>query len=135
MRSRLVILAIWLAMVAPGIALAEPVKIAPWNLQNLRAQSGEGFNPREDEDYERLAAVARRLNADVVALQEVEDAGAAARVFDPAEYAFFISRRQFSPGDRQRIRTGFAVRRWCGRTRISPTSTSPARSGTASTLP
>jgi endonuclease/exonuclease/phosphatase family metal-dependent hydrolase len=44
------------------------------------------------------------LDADIVALQEVEGVEAAKRVFDPAEYNFFFSSRQ------DVMLTGFAVR-------------------------
>ena len=47
------------------------------------------------------------LNADVFALQEVENERALARVFDPQLYQFFVSTR--SGGFKQR--TGFVVRR------------------------
>ena len=73
------------------------VKLATWNIENLRAEPETGLNPRTLEDYARLAAVAGRLDADVIALQEVENAAAAARVFPAEAYDFFLSRREIHP--------------------------------------
>ena len=64
-----------------------------------------GAVKRIDADYEALAVLAQELNADIVALQEVDGPPAAARVFDPQKYNFFFSDRN----DVQR--TGFAVRK------------------------
>ena len=58
-----------------------------------------------DAELDLLAGYARRLDADIVALQEVDGPEAAARVFDPQRYAFFFA----DEPDVQR--TGFAVRR------------------------
>ena len=60
---------------------------------------------RNPGDLDLLARYAKRLDADVVALQEVDGPEAAARVFDPGTYAFFF------PAEQDVQRTGFAVRR------------------------
>ena len=62
-------------------------------------------NNRDSDDYRRLEAIADRLNADVVALQEVDGEAAAAEVFDVSEYDFFFSSRNNTQ------LTGFAVRK------------------------
>jgi endonuclease/exonuclease/phosphatase family metal-dependent hydrolase len=62
--------------------------------------------PRTREDYARLREYAALLDADVVALQEVDGAEAAGRVFDPAVYSFHLSADE---GYLQR--TGFAYRK------------------------
>jgi endonuclease/exonuclease/phosphatase family metal-dependent hydrolase len=67
-------------------AWADPIKIATWNLEHLAERNGEGCRPRTDADYETLRRYADRLDADIVAFQEVESASAAARVFDPNKY-------------------------------------------------
>ena len=84
---------------------AATIKDATWNIEHLRAANGAGPNSRQDVDYERLAGYASRLDADVVALQEVAGAAAAARVLAPADYNLFFSRRN------DRMLTGFAVRK------------------------
>ena len=86
-------------------AFAEPVKIVTWNIEHLRDTNGEGPNNRVNEDYDRLAKYVRRMNADIVALQEVEGPAAARRIFDPDVYRFFFSKRKAE------LLTGFAVRR------------------------
>jgi endonuclease/exonuclease/phosphatase family metal-dependent hydrolase len=99
------------------------VKLAAWNLEwlmtpetqrdlRLRCQRGEKRRipcdvvqgrPRSEADYRAFERHAALLDADVIAIQEVEDARAAARVFPG--YAFCLSGRR----DWQNV--GFAVRR------------------------
>ncbi len=86
-------------------AMANPLRIATWNIENLRAQNSIGAVKRDDADFNGLAAIARNINADIIALQEVDGAKAASRVFDPTVYDFFFS-------DRHHVqRTGFAIRK------------------------
>ncbi|WP_431269868.1 endonuclease/exonuclease/phosphatase family protein [Dankookia sp. P2] len=107
MRRLLLLLA--LALAAP--AHAAELKLASWNLAwlTLRAYGDpelpRGLPVRNPGDLELLARYAKRLDADVVALQEVDGPEAAARVFDPGVYAFFF------PAERDIQRAGFAVRR------------------------
>ena len=88
---------IWLAAVIVlvgfcGRAGAANEKIATWNLNWLTLrQPGDPALPddvhaRRPEDFDRLRSYADRLNADVVAFQEVDGVAAAARVFDPGRY-------------------------------------------------
>jgi len=88
-----------------GCASAEPLRIATWNIEHLRAQIGIGSVKRTDADFKALAMIAKELDADIVALEEVDGAKAAARVFDPAEYDFYFSKRHHVQ------LTGFAVRK------------------------
>ena len=80
------------------------LKIATWNIEHLRAEENQGDVKRSQADYERLAEYAQELDADIIALQEVDGEEAAQRVFSPDEYDFFFSSRQ-NPQ-----LTGFAVR-------------------------
>ncbi len=80
------------------------LKIATWNIEHLRANDNEGDVRRTEEDYGRLAKYAQQLDADIIALQEVDGTAAAARVFSPDEYDFYFSSR------RNPQLTGFAVR-------------------------
>ncbi|MCU0887000.1 MAG: endonuclease/exonuclease/phosphatase family protein [Rubritepida sp.] len=104
-------LALTLALLLATPLQAAEVKLATWNIAwlTLRPAGDEalprGLTPRQPGDFTRLADYARRLEADIVALQEVEGEAAAARVFDPRAYAFFFAREN----DVQR--TGFAIRR------------------------
>ena len=87
-------------------ASAEVIRVATWNIENLRTSVGEGKNPRYGEDYNRLGKYAKLLDADVIALQEVENEAALGRVFDPKLYKFFVSTREA----KSRKRTAFAVK-------------------------
>ena len=84
-------------------AFADPITVATWNIEQLRAEIGVGV--RSEEDYARLAGYANQLNADIIALQEVDGDTAAEKVFDPDVYQFFFSSRNHTQ------RTGFAVRK------------------------
>jgi len=94
--------------------------LATWNLEHLAAEDGAGCRPRSAADYAELRAVAQRLAADVIALQEVESARAVARVFDPARFDIHLSNRPVTmrdacrgrPGQRRTaLDTGFAIDR------------------------
>jgi endonuclease/exonuclease/phosphatase family metal-dependent hydrolase len=67
------------------------LKIATWNLEWLNADVGTGNVKRTVEDYARLRKYADRLDADVVAFQEVDGEDAAKRVFSPERHAFHIA--------------------------------------------
>ena len=84
---------------------ADTLKIASWNIEHLRDTTGEGPRPRTNEDFRQLREHAQRLDADVIALQEVENVQALGRVFDPTQYTVLVSSR------RSEQRTGFAVRK------------------------
>jgi endonuclease/exonuclease/phosphatase family metal-dependent hydrolase len=101
------------APAAPARAPAVPRPASParlilatWNIEWLNRAPGEGRRPRRRADYDRLAAYAARLDADVVGLQETDGEEAARRVFDPAAYAF-----HFTADEDYVQRTGFAIRR------------------------
>jgi len=99
------------ALVLAAPARATDLKLATWNIAwlTLRA-SGDpdlprGVTARTAPDFARLAAYARRLEADVVALQEIDGPEAAARVFDTRAYQFHFA------DERDVQRSGFAWRR------------------------
>jgi endonuclease/exonuclease/phosphatase family metal-dependent hydrolase len=98
-----------------------------WNLNNLHHVLGEplrsGAPARTEADYELLRMYRDRLDADVIALQEVNGPKAASLVFPPEQYDLYFSARYIEdlltgkatdPDPEQRsdrIYTGFAVRR------------------------
>lgn len=92
-------------------AQAAELKIATWNLNWLSfRQPGEHGLPadvkaRAPEDFDRLAIYARQLDADIVALQEVDGYGPASRLFPREAYALHFTH------DHVIQRVGFAVRR------------------------
>ena len=103
-------LALLLLLLAAPAGAAE-LKLATWNLDWLTLRpAGDpalpaDVRPKPAEDLARLRAYAAILAADVVALQEVDGAPAAATVFPPDRYALHLT------ADRVVQRVGFAVRR------------------------
>jgi len=103
------VLLLLLALLAP--ATAAELKLATWNIAwaTLRAADDRDM-PRDvprraDADWALLRQYANRLEADVIAFQEVDGPAAAARIFDPATYVFIF------PDENDIQRAGFAIRR------------------------
>lgn len=88
---------------ALGAAHDGPLVIASWNLEWLYEEPGRGPSKRSPAAFARLAKYAQRLDAHVVAVQEVESERALARVFDPKRYTFHVT------ADANVQRTGFAI--------------------------
>jgi len=91
----------------PGIVL----KVATWNMEwfTLRRAGDPALpptvKPKRPADIARLRAYAAILNADVVALEEVDGPAPAAEVFPPDRYVLHFTR------DHVIQRVGFAIRR------------------------
>ncbi|MEY8251350.1 MAG: endonuclease, partial [Colwellia sp.] len=81
------------------------IKFATWNIEHLSHKTGSGLKPRNSEDYKALASYAKKLDADVIALQELDGIKAAKRILSPNEYDFHFSSR----GAKQKV--GFAIRK------------------------
>jgi len=108
----------WLCAAVLAPAWGREFKIATWNLNWLtQRQQGDPALPRdvrvrEAGDFTRLRAYADKLDADVVAFEEVDGVEAAARVFDPARYQILV----IDEAVVQRV--GLAVRRGIGVTQM-----------------
>ena len=114
-------LALLVLVLAPPAGLAGELRIAAWNLEHLDDSDGEGCVGRKSADYAALARQIEQLEADIVAVQEVENVAAARRVFPASEWNIEMSGR--SPMARSRacwgkpgarlghLATGFAIRR------------------------
>ena len=123
-------------------ASAEPLKISTWNLNWLTIRShAEAHLPtdvhaRAPDDFDRLAGYATKLNADIVAFQEVDGPDTAARIFDPARYTILTIDEPVTQ------RVGLAVRHGIAVTRnpdyaaldVEPTARFPLRDGLDATL-
>lgn len=106
-------------LVAPTDAMA--LKLATWNLEHLADSDGEGCRPRTQPDYQALKRHADLLNADIIAVQEVENEQALARIFDPDVWSFEIARNPDQETSRDCAglpgkhiitqRTGFAIKK------------------------
>src|SRR5262245_36394742 len=94
---------------APHGAAAPPparLRLATWNVAWLNRSDGQGHVRRDSEDYERLRRHAGRIDADVVAVQEVDGPEAARRLFEPSSWDLHLTD---DPDNLQR--TGLALRR------------------------
>ncbi len=132
--------ALLLALLLPGLAQAQDLKVATWNLDWLTIRTQEAAHlppdvkPRAPEDFDRLARYADQLNADVIAIQEVDGWDAAARLFPRDRYSIHMTR------DHVVQRVGIVVRRGLPYDRnpdvvaINPNPTRRLRSGADLTL-
>ncbi len=108
LRSRAWIVAAVLSLLCATAPRAAELKIATWNLDWLsthKAGLPDDVNVRQPEDFARLHDYAVELNADVIAIEEVENAETARLVFSPEMYSIHMSH------DDVRQRVGLAVRR------------------------
>jgi endonuclease/exonuclease/phosphatase family metal-dependent hydrolase len=98
-------------VVLPAVSFATELKIATWNLNWLTERpTGDPSLPddvraRAPEDFDRLRQYAVQLNADVIAIQEVDGRAVAARIFPPDRYSIHMTR------DDVVQRVGIVVRR------------------------
>lgn len=113
---------IGLLLISPSCMAGDAAEIVlvTWNIEHLAAEDDSGCRPRQEADYQALHAMAQSLNATIIAVQEIENAAALARVFDPADYELIVSERPETRvtacrrRPRQLInpqRTGFALHR------------------------
>ena len=122
MRIALLVTGLLFALVLSAQASAAgELRVAAWNLEHLKDSDGEGCVGRAAADYAAISDRLAELDADIVALQEVENATAAHRVFPVGEWRVEMSARPptgKSARCRQRpsarlghLATAFAVRR------------------------
>ncbi len=100
--------------------LADGLTLATWNVADLHHETGEPLRnwsvAREDVDYSRLAATAKRLDADVIALQEIGSPAALERIFSSEDYHLIVSDRyvpgsEMLPPEERDIFTALAISR------------------------
>ncbi len=125
MRSACRLLAIGLTLLSASVVRADALKVATWNLNwlTVRPTGAPGLPPdvksRSPEDFGLLRQYALELDADAIAVQEVDGRDAAMRVFPPDRYSIHMTR------DRLMQRVGFVVRRGL-RYDINPDATAVA---------
>ena len=99
-----------LLLLAAAPLRAEEIKLATWNIAWLTTKpTGHRDLPRdvrarEEDDLRLLRGYASRLQADVLAMQEVDGPEAAALILDPREWQVFF------PAERDVQRVAIAVR-------------------------
>jgi endonuclease/exonuclease/phosphatase family metal-dependent hydrolase len=102
------LLAILLFLLLPSCAIGAELKLATWNLEWLTTNERDlpaDAHPKQPEDIDLLRGYAGELDADVIAIQEVDGAAIAARVFPSDKYSIHLSR------DHVVQRVGIVVRR------------------------
>ena len=103
------VLLILLALLVP--ATAADLKLATWNIAWATLRPADDREvPRDvprrtDADWSLLRTYATRLDADVIAFQEIDGPEAARRIFDERAYNLFF------PDEQDVQRAGFAIRR------------------------
>ena len=120
------LLMLWLALALLVVTCSRgeagpALRIATWNLEHLDDSGKEGCLPRDEADYDALAARVNELRLDIVAFQEVENDDAARRVFREPDWQVEVSSRPETSEGREcrrrrgrrlgHLATGFAVRR------------------------
>lgn len=106
MRTYLFIPVLFLCFIASATSSAQALKLASWNIAWL---SSHEYNQRTEADYQALAAYAKTLDADIIALQEVESPQWAAKVFGQ-DYDYYFSTKDWVQ------KVGVAVRKSAGLT-------------------
>jgi len=91
------------AIAAEGPIQPPRLVLASWNIAHLARETGAGEVPRSTEDYARLRDRAASLGADIVALQEVQGAGAARRLFDARAWDFHFAASWIVPGSFRQV--------------------------------
>ena len=113
MKAIIIIVTI-ISSVAVGHTIAHggEIKIASWNVNNLEASTdwkkckSDHWTPcRDKHHYRKLAKYAEMIDADVIALQEVNGQKAAEKIWDNKKYSFYFSKRDYAQ------KTGFAVKK------------------------
>ncbi len=102
------LLPILLFLLLPSCALGAELKLATWNLEWLTTNERDlpaDAHPKQPEDIDLLRRYASELDADVIAVQEVDGAAIAARIFPSDKYSIHLSR------DHVVQRVGIVVRR------------------------
>jgi endonuclease/exonuclease/phosphatase family metal-dependent hydrolase len=115
MLIRRLLLVLVLLMPLPAAAGGQPadpaLKVATWNMEwfTLRPAGDPSLpaevKPKQPDAIARLRQYAEILNADVVAMEEVDGPAVAAKVFTPDRYALHFT------GDHVVQRVGLAIRR------------------------
>jgi endonuclease/exonuclease/phosphatase family metal-dependent hydrolase len=106
--KRMVVL---LTLVLACPAHSAELKVATWNLDWLTTRhAGDpelpaDVTPRGEEDFDRLAHYAKELDADLIAIEEVDGFSAASKVFPRDQYSIHMTR------DHVIQRVGIVVRR------------------------
>jgi exonuclease III len=102
------------SLLSTAQAQADSIRLAAWNINNLNDVAGVPLRDhapiRADRDYELLKQYRARLDPDVIALQEMGNPKAAARIFPPDEYEVIFEGR-YQPNQPGDVYTALALRK------------------------
>jgi len=92
-------------VIFPAALFAGQIKLATWNMEWLNENNGAGNTPRSDIDYNKIKDYARKLDADIIAIEEVQNIAAANRIFPRDLYDVILTDHG------KDIRVGFAIKK------------------------
>ena len=104
-------------MACAGPAAGRDLKLATWNLEWLTLRPDgdpslpDDAHPKQPADIAILSAYAKRLDADVVGIEEVDGPEVAARIFPPDRYRIEMTHDDVVQRVGLAVRIGFAVTR------------------------
>ncbi|KZK95020.1 MULTISPECIES: endonuclease/exonuclease/phosphatase family protein [unclassified Pseudovibrio] len=105
MLNRVLLCTAAFALCSSFSASADTLRIGTWNIANLHHEEGVPLRDRafarDAEDYARLAMVAKELDLDIAALQEIGSPAALLKVFPSDQYHLVVSDR-YQQGDENR---------------------------------
>ncbi|GEK11681.1 endonuclease/exonuclease/phosphatase family protein [Pseudoalteromonas peptidolytica] len=79
-----------------GSTSVAPLKIASWNIEHLAYPASSGCRPRSQDEILALRQYADGLDADVIALQEVDSVAALEQIFPVQKWQLVLSARENS---------------------------------------
>lgn len=89
------------------------LRIATWNIATLHSQNGQSIFAdsarRQPVDYERIRCYMRLLDADIIAVQEIDGLAALSRVVDTDVYNLHMSSRNANQNTGFAFKKGLAV--------------------------
>ena len=112
MKSRFALILIFCFSLPFAESYGKELKIASWNIAHLNRDEYRGQVSRGKGHFADLKRYAKRLDADIIALQEVGGADAAKKIFSDKKYDFFFKSRKAQ-------QTGFAVKKGLRVSKIS----------------
>ena len=67
-----------------------PLRIVTWNVEHLAFPMDRGCKPRKNSDIKAMRHYAEKIDADIVALQEVESEQAVRQIFPESEWQISV---------------------------------------------
>ncbi|MGO2013226.1 MAG: HAD family acid phosphatase [Pseudoalteromonas sp.] len=78
-------------------SVSQPLKVATWNVEHLAFPIDTGCRIRTPNEIAAMKVYAKNLNADIIALQEVDSKSALQQIFSEDDWQLIMSTRADSP--------------------------------------